>query len=234
MLELLGIHKNFGRHKVLTGLDLSLRQGEIYGLLGPNGAGKTTALNIATGLVYPDAGEVRIDGIDLAARPHDCLARVGAQIDEPAFHGHLSGKCNLTLLAALQGTELGQVDTLLAAVGLAARADARAGGYSTGMRQRLGIAAALLGRPRLVILDEPTSGLDPQGREAVIALIRGLAGEYSLTVLFTSHIFDEVARLCDRVGILSGGKLAHEGDVGDPETLREQYFSHTGGREDSL
>lgn len=227
MLTLSGIHKAYGRHEVLTGLDLSLRAGEIYGLLGPNGAGKSTTLKILTGLVHPDTGSVVVDGHDLARDPRRALARVGAQIDQPAFHGHLSGRANLELLARLVDNPH-PIDELLDLVGLDERREQPAGRYSTGMKQRLGIATALLTSPSLLILDEPTAGLDPDGRQGILDLVRGLSGD-GLTILFTSHIFDEVARLCDRVGILSGGSLAHEGEVGDADTLRDRYFQHTGG-----
>jgi ABC-type multidrug transport system ATPase subunit len=227
------LHKRFGRLEVLTGLSLELVPGEIYGLLGPNGAGKSTALKIVTGLVRADRGHVRIDGVDLAARPREALRRVGAQIESPSFHEHLTARRNLHLLAMLADGDRAEADELLAKVGLAERADAKTGGYSTGMRQRLGIAAALLGRPHLLILDEPTTGLDPEGRESILRLIRQLAAEYGPTVLFTSHIFDEVSRLCDRAGILHGGALVHEGPAGDATELRRIYFEHT-GREDML
>lgn len=233
MLAVRELHKRFGRNAVLKGLSLELVPGEIYGLLGPNGAGKSTTLRIVTGLVRPDRGRVRIDGVDLAARPRAALRRVGAQVDRPSFHGYLSARRNLHLLAMLGGDEPTQADELLVKVGLAERADEKTDGYSTGMQQRLGIAAAMLGRPGLLILDEPTTGLDPEGRESILRLIRQLAGEYGPTVLFTSHIFDEVSRLCDRAGILDGGALVHEGPASAAAELREIYFERT-GREDML
>jgi ABC-2 type transport system ATP-binding protein len=159
------------------------------------------------------------------------LAGTGALVDAPAFHGYLSGRRNLAALALLAGAGApprAEIDRLLERVGLADRADDRVSGYSTGMRQRLGLAAALMGRPRLLILDEPTSGLDPQGRDEILELVRHVASEDGPAVLFTSHIFDEAARLCDRVGILSAGALAYEGAAGEPERLREIFFAETG------
>ena len=227
MLKLEAIRKRYGRKIILKDLTLHLRPGEIYGLLGPNGAGKSTTLRIITGLVRPDSGRVVIDGRDLAVDRMAALRCVGAQIERPTFYSHLSGQRNLYILADIQGIPAAAVDTLLMEVGLADAVNEKAGSYSTGMRQRLGVAAALLGGPALLILDEPTSGLDPDGRESILRLIRRLADERGPTILFTSHLFDEAARLCGRVGILHNGCLAHERPVADAETLREVYFSHT-------
>lgn len=229
MLDLRDIHKALGRRKVLNGLSLLLEPGEIYGLLGPNGAGKSTTLRIVTGLVRPDRGRVHVDGCDLRQDRTRALRHVGAQIDGPAFHGHLSGRRNLHLLALLQELPPNHADRALEDVGLASRGKDRVQTYSTGMRQRLGIAATMLGRPRLLILDEPTAGLDPEGRQSILDLVRRLAMDYGPTVLFTSHIFDEVARLCDRVGILHDGALVHEGAARAADELREIYFGSTGG-----
>jgi ABC-2 type transport system ATP-binding protein len=228
VLQLSDIHKRFGRRTVLGGLSLRLEPGEIYGLLGPNGAGKSTTLKIITGLVRADRGEVRIDGLDLKEDRMRALEPVGAQVDGPAFFGHLSGRRNLHRLALLQDLPFAQADSALEAVRLGDRGDDQVQSYSTGMRQRLGIAGTLLGKPRLLILDEPTAGLDPEGRQSILDLVRELAADGGPTVLFTSHIFDEVSRLCDRAGILHDGALVHEGAAGAAEELREIYFSRTG------
>ena len=230
MLQVENIHKRFGKREVLQGISMQLQAGEVYGLLGPNGAGKSTTLRVITGLVRADRGSVKIDGVDLGVNRRRALARVGAQVDSPSFYGQLSGRQNLARLAALDGLPGQSVDEVLAEVGLSERADEKAGPYSTGMKQRLALAATLLARPALLILDEPTSGLDPDGRESMLRLVRSLAeSEAAPTVLFTSHIFDEVARLCDRVGILVEGRIAHEGPVEATDELRERYFSLSGG-----
>jgi ABC-type multidrug transport system ATPase subunit len=231
MLELRGLSKRFGRHEALRDVSLTVRPGEIYGLLGPNGSGKSTTLKIATGLVFPDRGDVRIGGVDLAQDRLAALRQIGAQIEAPAFPAHLSGRRNLQLLADVQQAPRPQADALLEQVGLGQAADRRVEGYSTGMRQRLGLAAALLGRPAVLILDEPTSGLDPEGREEMLALIAALARDGALAVLFTSHVFDEVARLCQRIGILQAGALVHEGPVQDADRLRQLYFGGAAPRE---
>ena len=229
MLQLAGIHKRYGKRQVLRELSLELRPGEIYGLLGPNGAGKSTTLKVATGLVHPDQGVVCIDGILLSQDRLAALARVGASIDSPAFYGHLSGRRNLELLAAVAKLPKDSAERALASVGLTDRGMDKAEGYSTGMKQRLAIAATLMGDPGLLIFDEPTAGLDPDGRVAILALIRELVRDQGPTVLFTSHIFDEVAQLCDRAGILHEGELVHEGAVESAEELRRVYFEITGG-----
>lgn len=231
MLRLWNIGKRFGKQTVLEGLDLHLTRGEIFGLLGPNGAGKSTTLKIIAGLIKPDCGLVSLNGDTLAPGRNMALGRVGAQIDSPAFPGQLSGRDNLRHLARLQGLNNNEAEYLLNAVMLTQDADRPVRTYSTGMLQRLGIAAAMLGEPPLVILDEPTSGLDPQGRDAVLKLIRGLARQHDLTVLFTSHIFEEVAALCDRVGLLHNGALVHVGGISNMHALRELYFNCTGSQE---
>jgi ABC-type multidrug transport system ATPase subunit len=228
VLELRDIHKRFRRTAVLRGLSLQLRRGEIYGLLGPNGAGKSTTLKIATGLVRPNRGDVRIDRFDLRAERARALRQVGAQIDAPAFHGHLSGRRNLLRLTILQGLPPRAGEMVLEDVALSGRGDDKVQDYSMGMKQRLAIAATLLGRPQLLILDEPTSGLDPQGRQSILDLVRKLAEDYGPTVLVTSHVFDEVTRLCDRVGILHEGTLAYEGPPETTDRLRDIYFERTG------
>jgi len=225
VLTIEGLHKRFGKREVLRGLDLQVRPGEVYGLLGSNGAGKSTALKILCGLVHADAGRVRIGEHRLEQAPLRALAQVGAQIDQPAFHGHLSGRENLRLLAGLTRIGEERVEAVLDEVGLRARAGDRFAVYSTGMRQRLGLAAAMLGEPPLLLIDEPTTGLDPEGRRDLVELIRGLQQRHGCSVLFSSHLFEEIVALCDRCGILHEGRLHHDAAPGDAESLRELYFS---------
>jgi len=231
MLHLAGIHKRFGRLKVIDGLSLHLARGEIYGLLGPSGSGKSTTLKIITGLVRPDRGVVSIEGVDCRTQPGLARRLVGAQIEVPAFPGHLTVRQSLSRLAELQSAPRDQAEQLLQLVDLRDQANYRVREISSGLRQRLGLAAALLGTPDLLVLDEPTSGLDPQGREALLSLIRRVAGEQELTVLFTSHVFAEVADLGDRVGMLVNGRLVHEGLARPERLLREMYFDVTGRKE---
>lgn len=206
-----GLTKRYGGLTAVQDLDLTVRTGEVYGFLGPNGAGKTTTLRMLLGLVRPTAGTVRLLGRPLGAGQ---LAEVGALIEGPAFYPYLSGRENLRVLARYAGAPADRVPLVLDLVDLAARAGDRYAGYSLGMKQRLGVAAALLKDPRLLILDEPTNGLDPAGTADMRRLIRRL-GAAGCTVLLSSHLLGEVEQVCDRVGVVSQGRLVAEGSVAD-------------------
>ncbi len=208
-----GVSKRFAGRTVLDDVTLQVSAGEVMGFLGPNGAGKTTAIGIVLGLVRADAGRVLVFGHDVARAPVAALASVGAML-EPVWYPYLSARDNLRVLARARGVDERRIDTVLALVGLTPNAHARLAGYSRGMRQRVGVAGALLAEPRLVVLDEPTEGLDPAGRHEVHELVRRLAGE-GRTVFFSSHVLDEVERVCDRVAILAAGRLVACGRVGD-------------------
>src|SRR5205807_2235653 len=195
-------------------VDLSVRTGDVYGFLGPNGAGKTTTLRMALGLITPTAGTVELFGRDPLRDGARALEGVAGFVEAPRFYPYLSGRKNLELLAALDANgAAARIDEVLEIVELAPRAKHRVGGYSHGMRQRLGIAAALLRSPRLLILDEPATGLDPAGIRDMRTLIRRLAGE-AITVLLSSHQLPEVQELCDRVAIVNRGRIVYEGQLG--------------------
>ncbi len=193
-------------------LDLEIPAGSVFGLLGPNGAGKTTTLRMLTGLARPTAGSATIDGVTV--RPEDATIRrsIGVLDQAPRFYGWMRGRELVAIagrLAGLEGATLkARTAATLEQVGLADAGGRRIGGYSGGMRQRLGIAAALVAEPSLLVLDEPVSSLDPEGRRDLLALIAGLGG--SATVVFSTHVLDDVERICDRVGILDGGHLVEE------------------------
>jgi ABC-2 type transport system ATP-binding protein len=204
-----GLTKRYGALTAVDALDLTVRPGEIYGFLGPNGAGKTTTLRMLLGLVRPTAGTVRVLG-----KPPGRLDGVGALIEGPGFYPYLSGRDNLRVLARYTGTRAGRIDVVLELVDLADRARDRYATYSLGMKQRLGMAAALLKDPRLLILDEPTNGLDPAGMADMRRLIRRL-GAAGCTVLLSSHLLGEVQQICDRVGVIAGGHLVAESTVAE-------------------
>jgi ABC-2 type transport system ATP-binding protein len=191
-------------------LDLRVRRGEVYGFLGPNGAGKTTTLRMLLGLVRPTAGDAQI----LGAPPGtpEGLARIGAMVEAPAFYPYLSGRDNLRVLARYAGVPERRVAAVLDQVKLTSRAGDRFAKYSLGMKQRLGVAAALLKDPELLILDEPTNGLDPAGMAEMREFIRSL-GTGERTVLLSSHLMTEVEQVCDRVGVIRDGALIAEGTV---------------------
>jgi ABC-2 type transport system ATP-binding protein len=232
-----GLTKRYDGVNVVDGLDLAVNRGELYGFLGPNGAGKTTTIRMALGLIFPSGGEVELLGSSMSRTGRDgALRRTGAMIEEPAFYRFLSGRRNLEVLAraGADGDEvrrrLSRIEDVLEQVGLSTAGDKRVKAYSQGMRQRLGIALALLGRPDLLVLDEPTNGLDPAGMREVRLLLRRLA-DGGTTVFVSSHLLAEVEAMCDRVGVLSRGRLVGEGppgnlrgsaehlriEVGDPE-----------------
>jgi ABC-2 type transport system ATP-binding protein len=210
-----GLRKTYGTLEAVAGVDVTVQPGDVYGYLGPNGAGKTTSLRMMLGLIQPTAGEVRLFGRDPVVDPVSALDGVAGFVEDPAFYPYLSGRANLELLADLDGGgDGGRVAEALAIVELTGRAGDRVRGYSHGMRQRLGLAAALVRRPRLLVLDEPTTGLDPAGMRDMRALVRRLAGE-GITVLLSSHLMGEVEALCNRVAILRGGRVRYEGDLAE-------------------
>lgn len=230
VVEARGLVKCYGKHHALTGLDLRVPRGSIYGLLGPNGAGKSTTLRVLLGLVRPTAGEVLLFGEPFKKKRLALLRRVGCLVEGPTFYPYLSGEDNLRWLGRLAGADASgeRAKTCLEWVGLGSRGKDRYAGYSTGMRQRLGLAAALMHDPELLILDEPLNGLDPPAVLLVRDLIRRL-GREGKTILISSHVLHEVELVCDRVAILREGKLLAEGVVAElihPE--RQRLELHVG------
>jgi ABC-2 type transport system ATP-binding protein len=214
-----GLVKRYDDVLAVDHIDLNVRAGDVYGFLGPNGAGKTTTLRMALGLITPSEGSVQLFGRDPLREGARALEGVAGFVEAPRFYPYLAARKNLELLAALDGDGArGRIDEVLEIVELTPRAGHRVGGYSHGMKQRLGIAAALLRRPRLLILDEPATGLDPGGMRDMRLLIRRLAGE-RITVLLSSHQLPEVQELCDRVAIVDSGRVVYEGALAD---LRRQ------------
>ncbi|TPP11869.1 ABC transporter ATP-binding protein [Rhizobium glycinendophyticum] len=214
-ITFVSIEKRFGRSGVsvqaLDGLSLGVPKGAVYGLLGPNGAGKSTLLRILAGLLTQDRGEVRIFG-EAAGTAN--RRRLGMLIETPSFYPFLSAREHLQMLGRFTNT-LPLVEPILRRIGLEQAADKTVSGFSLGMKQRLGIGCALIGQPEAIILDEPTNGLDPDGILEMRALIGELAHRDGLTVLLSSHLLDEVQRVCDRVAILQHGRLVAEGAVAD-------------------
>ncbi len=216
-VELRGLVKRYGEIIAVDHVDLTVHTGDVYGYLGPNGAGKTTSLRMTLGLIRPTAGTVNLFGRDPLVSVR-ALEGVAGFVEEPRFYPYLSGRKNLELLAALDGDHASaRIDEVLEVVELRDRAKDRVGGYSHGMRQRLGIAAALLRRPRLLLLDEPTTGLDPVGMRDMRVLIRRLADD-GITVMLSSHQLTEVEEVCNRVAIIRSGRVVFEGGL---EELRK-------------
>ena len=211
-VETHGLTKRFGPNAAVDHVELLVPRGSAFGYLGPNGAGKTTLIRTLLGLTRADAGTMSLLGIRVPAERSRALARVGAIVDEPRFHHHLTGRENLRLLGAARGGDRQTDPGSLARVGLGERADDKVASYSMGMRQRLGVAACLLGDPDLLILDEPMNGLDPAGMHQMRAMIRSLVGE-GRTVMLSSHLLDEVERTCDAVAIVDRGRVIRQGPI---------------------
>jgi ABC-2 type transport system ATP-binding protein len=210
-IEARGLVKRYGDITAVDHVDLTVGAGDVYGYLGPNGAGKTTSLRMLLGLIRPDEGSARLFGRDPLHEGARALDGVAGFVEAPRFYPYLSGRRNLELAAALDGDGAdSRIGEALDTVDLADRAKDKVGGYSHGMRQRLGIAGALLRAPRLLLLDEPTTGLDPAGMRDMRALIRRLADQ-GITVLLSSHLMAEVEELCDRVAIVGSGRVLYEG-----------------------
>jgi ABC-2 type transport system ATP-binding protein len=213
-VEVRGLVKRYGEIVAVDDVDLTVERGDVYGYLGPNGAGKTTSLRMMLGLIKPTAGSVRLFGRDPQAGIA-ALEGVAGFVEAPRFYPYLTGRRNLELLAALDGGDATErIPGALATVELSERAKDKVGGYSHGMRQRLGIAASLLRNPKLLLLDEPATGLDPAGMRDMRKLIHRLSGE-GMTVLLSSHLLAEVEELCNRVAIVRTGRIVYEGHIAD-------------------
>lgn len=214
-VETHGLTKRFGDNIAVNDVELLVPRGCAFGYLGPNGAGKTTLIRVLLGLTHADAGTMSLLGISVPRHRDLALARVGAIVDEPRFHAHLTGRQNLQILAAARERAARErIDASLERVGLTQRANDRVSKYSMGMRQRLGVAACLLGDPQLLILDEPMNGLDPAGMHEMRDMILMLVSE-GRTVMLSSHLLDEVERTCDAVAIVDHGKVIRQGPIAE-------------------
>ena len=213
IVETQSLTKRFGSRVAVDGVDLRIPRGSAFGYLGPNGAGKTTLIRMLLGLTSASSGTMQLRGLAVPERRAEALAGVGAIVEEPRFHPFLSGRENLEIVAAAREPAAhARIEGALDLVGLSARADQRVKQYSLGMRQRLGVARALLGDPELLILDEPTNGLDPAGILEFRGLVRRLVGE-GRTVVLSSHLLDEVEKICDAVAIVDRGRVVWQGPI---------------------
>ena len=217
-VEIVNLHKTYRRRRggptrAVDGLDLVVDEGGVHGFLGPNGSGKTTTIRMLLGLVRPDSGSLSVLGLPVPQSLPQLAPQIGALVETPLFFPNFSGRTNLRLLGDLAGVGVARQEECLELVGLRDRADDRFKAYSLGMKQRLGIAAALLKQPRLLILDEPSNGLDPAGIREVRELIRALGADGRTTVLLSSHLLAEVQQVCDHVSILARGRCVASGPV---------------------
>jgi ABC-2 type transport system ATP-binding protein len=231
IIETRGLGKRFGARSAVIDLDLTVPRGSAFGFLGHNGAGKTTLIRMLLGLTQPTTGSMQISGRPVPQERAAVLARVGAIVEEPHFHRHLTGRENLRVNAAVRGPEaMGRIDGALRRVGMSDRADERVRTYSQGMRQRLGVARCLLADPELLILDEPMNGLDPGGILEFRTMIAELTGE-GRTVFLSSHLLDEVEKTCDAAAVIDRGRMVAQGPIS--ELLHEDHAELDIGCEDA-
>jgi ABC-2 type transport system ATP-binding protein len=213
VIETYHLTRRYGKTYVVDDLNLNVYPGDIYGFLGPNGAGKTTTIRMLLGLIQPTSGDVEIFGKNLKKERISILKKVGSLVDSPSYYGHLTGRENLEVLRRLLDVPKSRIDEVLSIVRLDKSADRAVKGYSLGMKQRLGIAASLLGSPELLILDEPTNGLDPAGIQEIRELIKEMPKQYGITVVISSHLLNEIDQMATRVGVIQSGRLIFEDTI---------------------
>lgn len=207
------VFKSYGKEQAVTGVNMRIRKGEIYGFLGPNGAGKTTMIRMLLGLTKPSSGKIQLFQKDIAKERIEILKKVGSLVENPSYYPHLTAYENLEALRMIIGVTRSRIDEVLETVRLSEAANKQVSGFSLGMKQRLGIAASLLNRPQLLILDEPTNGLDPSGIIEIRTLLKQLSSEYGVTILISSHLLSEIDQLATAVGIVSKGKMIFQDSI---------------------
>lgn len=222
MIQTTDLVKKFKGRTAVKSLNLSIEKGEIYGFLGPNGAGKTTTIRMLLGLMKPTSGTIELFGKDVKRSHIEALKKIGSLVESPSYYAHLTGRENLEAIRKLIQVPKNRIDEVLSIVRLTGDANRAVKGYSLGMKQRLGIASALLGNPELLILDEPTNGLDPSGIHEIRDLIKSMPDQYGITVLISSHLLSEMDQMATKVGIISKGEMIFQDSI---ETLRNKAQS---------
>src|SRR6187397_1428729 len=225
LIETRGLSRLFGSQIAVADLNLLVPAAGVYGFLGPNGAGKTTAIRMLLGLIRPDAGEVRLFGQPLNSNHRALMRRVGALVEAPSLYPHLTGRENLEVTRRLLGAPRNLIDVALETIKLTRDANRRVREYSLGMRQRLGLALALLNKPELLILDEPTNGLDPAGIHEMRDLIRRLPEEFGVTVFLSSHLLSEVEQIATHIGIIHEGHLLFQGALAELQSKQQTQLT---------
>lgn len=215
VLEVKSLKKTLGKREIIKDISFSIKDGEIFGFLGPNGAGKTTTIRMLVGLIAPNKGDISICGESLLKNKEKALKNVGAVVENPELYKYLSGRENLMQIARIRRVSKEEVEELIKLVGLEDRINDKVGKYSLGMKQRLGLAAALIGNPKLLILDEPTNGLDPSGILDFREIVKKAAREKGMAVFISSHILSEIQNLCDRVAFINDGVIKSVEDIKD-------------------
>ena len=241
MLEIQKLNKSYRKRKIINNLNMTVYKGDIYGFLGANGEGKTTTIRMITSLIKADSGDIIINGKSVINGKNEAIKKIGAMVEAPKFYENMSGYENLELMAKITpGVSDLDIQNVLGLVGLKDRGRDKFKEYSMGMKQRLGIANALLGDPKLIILDEPSNGLDPYGMKEINNLIVSLAKRCDKTFIISSHLLHEMEGICNRIGILHSGKLCIEGEVralindNKVENLEELFFKKVGEKNDKF
>jgi bacitracin transport ATP-binding protein bcrA family protein len=241
MLEIQNLNKSYRRRKIIDNLNMTVYKGDIYGFLGANGEGKTTTIRMITSLIKADSGDIIINGKSVINCKNEAIRNIGAMVEAPKFYENMSGYENLELMARIMpGISDLDIQNVLDLVGLKDRGRDKFKEYSMGMKQRLGIANALLGDPELIILDEPSNGLDPYGMKEINNLIVSLVKRFDKTFIISSHLLHEMEGICNRIGILHSGKLCIEGEVralindNKVENLEELFFKKAGEKNDKF
>lgn len=241
MLEIQNLNKSYRRRKIIDNLNMTVYKGDIYGFLGANGEGKTTTIRMITSLIKADSGDIIINGKSVINCKNEAIRNIGAMVEAPKFYENMSGYENLELMARIMpGISDRDIQNVLDLVGLKDRGRDKFKEYSMGMKQRLGIANALLGDPKLIILDEPSNGLDPYGMKEINNLIVSLAKRCDKTFIISSHLLHEMEGICNRIGILHSGKLCIEGELralindNKVENLEELFFKKVGEKNDKF
>ena len=235
-----GLTKKYGDHLSVNNLDMTVKEGTIYGFLGPNGAGKSTTLKMLLGLAHPTKGEIDIFGKRVTSKNRiEILRDIGSLIETPSYYGHLTARENLKICQPLLDVPPANIDEVLKIVRLDRQQSKKVSAFSLGMKQRLGLASALLSFPKLLILDEPTNGLDPAGIQEMRELIRSLPEKYGMTVIVSSHLLSEIDMIVDDIGIIANGKMMYQGTLSllhetDKTKTLEQIFLDLTGKEQSL
>ncbi|MBQ6786795.1 MAG: ATP-binding cassette domain-containing protein [Lachnospiraceae bacterium] len=234
ILETTNLSKAHGSKMRVKNLQMQVPKGCVYGFLGPNGAGKTTTLKLLLGLIKPNSGSISFYGQKMTEKNRlSLLKTTGSLIESPSYYGHLTGAENLQIIAKLKGVSAKDITDVLHTVRLYEQKDKKVKHYSLGMKQRLGIAMALLGKPQILILDEPTNGLDPAGIQEIRELIKGLPATHNMTVIVSSHLLSEVEQMADMVGIIHHGEMLFQGNINELATqgssLEEVFLAMTGG-----
>ncbi|MDO5397795.1 MAG: ATP-binding cassette domain-containing protein [bacterium] len=240
LLKTIGLTKVYNSHTCVNNLNIIVKENRIYGFLGPNGAGKSTTLKMILGLVRPSRGEIDIFGKRMNPKNRiEILRNTGSLIESPSYYGHLTAKENLKILAELSDVPSANIDKVLSIVRLDKQQNKKTAQFSLGMKQRLGLAGALLSFPKLLILDEPTNGLDPAGIQEMRELIKSLPKQYGMTVIVSSHLLSEIDLMAEDIGIIANGKMMYQGELNrlhemDNSKSLEEIFLDLTGKEQSL